>query len=65
MSAFDVMEGQAGDRLIVRWKITNRGAVMSSHFANLAEFFARVQPDIDEGDELDWYEVNGERQGTA
>jgi hypothetical protein len=63
MSAYNVMKGQAGDRKLYRWKYENRPVVLSSHFATHDEFLDRIAEDLDEGDTLAWYEIDGQRYG--
>ncbi len=58
-SAYDVMKGQAGDRLIIRWKIADSGGTMSSHFSSIDEFLDSIKK---RGREMEWYQVgNGEK----
>lgn len=58
-TALAVMAGQAGNRMIVRWKYEGQGAYRTSHFAGLDDFLARLTPDLSWGDVLESVEVVG------
>jgi len=60
-NAYDVMKGQAGDRVVIRVKYNNRPGTLTSHFADEQEFFNQ-EKDLDRFNDIEWYEVNGVRK---
>lgn len=58
--SYEVMEGQAGDRFVVTWKMRDQGCTRTTHFADFAEFMDHRNREAEEwGDFMEWYQVKG------
>ena len=55
MSSYKVLQGQAGNRIIIRHKERGRSFTCVSHYANIEEFLALKK-------NLEWYQVKGSKK---
>ena len=62
MSVYKVMEGQAGQRLIVSCKYEKSCSVCTSHYVNMEEFFAFKPKENPFNGKMEWYQVKGQEK---